>query len=156
MRRALTGIAAVGLIALLPRTEARPSGELALMPAPTPIAAAASGAVGIASWYGEDFDGNPTASGELFDMNDLTAASPTLPLGTKVKVTNLRNGRSMVLRVNDRGPYFGGRLLDVSKAAASRLGFLASGLALVHIQVIPRHKSRATHTGSPLVPASGE
>src|SRR3954466_11450026 len=74
--------------------------------------------VGTASWYGDYFQGKPTASGEPYNMYDMTAAHMNLPLGTFVKVTNLRNGRSAVLRVNDRGPYVDGRVIDVSYNAA--------------------------------------
>ncbi|MGH9430696.1 MAG: septal ring lytic transglycosylase RlpA family protein [Terriglobia bacterium] len=95
---------------------------------------------GLASWYGMECQGNSTASGESYNMNGLTAAHPTLPLGTKVRVTNLRNKRSIILRINDRGPYFGGRLLDVSKAAAIRLGFLSYGKARVTIDVVSMPK----------------
>lgn len=95
---------------------------------------------GLASWYGKECQGNFTASGEAYNMNGLTAAHPTLPLGTKVRVTNMRNRRSIVLRINDRGPYFGGRLLDVSRAAATRLGFLSRGKARVKIDVVSMPK----------------
>ena len=88
--------------------------------------------VGLASWYGKYFDGKPTASGEPYDMHDLTAAHPTLPLGTFVKVTNLRNGRSVVVTVTDRGPFVRGRIIDVTPAAARALGF--SGLAQVTVE----------------------
>ncbi|HEV2492612.1 MAG TPA: septal ring lytic transglycosylase RlpA family protein [Terriglobia bacterium] len=91
---------------------------------------------GIASWYGEAFQGIPTASGELFDMNRLTAAHPTLPLGSRIIVTNLRNHRSVVVRVNDRGPLVPGRLVDVSKAAARRLGFVGAGVARVRVRTL--------------------
>ena len=74
--------------------------------------------VGTASWYGSYFDGKPTASGEPFNMYDLTAAHPTLPLGSWVRVTNLRNGRAVVVRVNDRGPIVPGRIIDLSYTAA--------------------------------------
>ncbi|MGH7866343.1 MAG: septal ring lytic transglycosylase RlpA family protein, partial [Candidatus Dormibacteraceae bacterium] len=74
--------------------------------------------VGTASWYGEYFQGKPTASGEPYDMHDLTAAHPTLPLGTFVKVTNLRNGKAVVVRINDRGPVVDGRIIDLSSNAA--------------------------------------
>ncbi len=92
--------------------------------------------VGTASWYGEYFQGKETASGEPYDMNDLTAAHPTLPLGTFVKVTNLRNGRSVVLRINDRGPVVDGRIIDVSYNAARVLGFKARGLQRVRLDLI--------------------
>ncbi|MGH6949156.1 MAG: septal ring lytic transglycosylase RlpA family protein [Kiloniellales bacterium] len=89
---------------------------------------------GIASWYGSYHHGRRTASGERFDMNAATAAHPTLPFGTLVRVTNLDNGRSLVLRINDRGPFVGDRIIDVSRAAARQLGFLAQGLAQVRVQ----------------------
>lgn len=91
---------------------------------------------GVASWYGQQFQGEPTASGEAFDMNALTAAHRDLPLGTEIKVTNLRNHRSLVLRINDRGPFIPGRMLDVSRAAARRLGFVGRGLARVRVDVM--------------------
>lgn len=89
--------------------------------------------VGIASWYGVPFHGRLTSNGELFDMNAYTAAHPTLPLPSLVRVTNLRNGRSMVLRVNDRGPFVDNRIIDLSRAAARALGFEYQGLAKVHV-----------------------
>jgi peptidoglycan lytic transglycosylase len=110
---------------------------------------------GVASWYGKECQGDATASGEAYNMYGLTAAHPTLPLGTKVRVTNLRNKRSIVLRINDRGPYFGGRLLDVSKAAAIRLGFLGYGMTAVSIHVLslPNHVNpRPTCPGAILHP----
>jgi len=97
---------------------------------------------GLASWYGEERDGNLTANGEVFDMNGLTAAHRALPMGTKVKVTNLKNRRSATLRINDRGPGIDGRLVDVSMAAARGLGFLNSGLALVQVEVVSLPKPR--------------
>ncbi|MCB1482657.1 MAG: septal ring lytic transglycosylase RlpA family protein [Rhodobiaceae bacterium] len=96
----------------------------------------ASSYQGRASWYGPGFHGRKTASGERFNMNAYTAAHRSLPFGTKVRVTNKRNGRSVVVRINDRGPYSGGRILDVSKAAASRLGLVATGTAPVTLQVL--------------------
>lgn len=92
--------------------------------------------VGIASWYGEDFHGRKTASGEIFDMHDMTAAHPKLPLGSMVRVTNLENGKDAILRITDRGPYAGGRILDVSKSAAGCLGFIDSGMTRVRIDVL--------------------
>ncbi len=91
---------------------------------------------GIASWYGEEFHGKRTASGEVFDMNGLTAAHRTLPLGTILKVTNPQNGRSVQVKVNDRGPFVSGRLLDLSYGAANRLGIIGTGTARVTIEVI--------------------
>ena len=95
-----------------------------------------SGTVGIASWYGGDYHGRQTASGEIFDENELTAAHRTLPFGTEVKVTNLRNGKSLTLTINDRGPYVGGRIIDVSRKAAEQLGFKNEGLARVRVEVM--------------------
>ncbi len=92
--------------------------------------------IGVASWYGEECAGNATASGEPFDMNGLTAAHWQLPFGTWIKVTNLKNSRTVILRVNDRGPGIPGRLLDVSMEAAKRLGFKGMGLTVVQIEVV--------------------
>ncbi len=93
---------------------------------------------GIASWYGEEFQGRPTSSGEPFDMNQLSGAHRTLPLPAWVRVTNLSNGRSVLLRVNDRGPFAdpGRRIIDVSYAAAVRLGMVQSGTASVRVQAV--------------------
>jgi len=91
--------------------------------------------VGTASWYGEYFQGKQTASGEPYDMRDFTAAHPTLPLGTFVKVTNLKNGRAVVVRINDRGPVVDGRIIDVSYNAARALGFQERGLQKVRVDL---------------------
>lgn len=93
---------------------------------------------GIASWYGEDYQGKPTADGELFDRNGVTGAHPTLPMPVNVRVTNLENGRSIVVRINDRGPYVNGRILDLSEHAAELLGFRAEGLARVRVTYLGR------------------
>ena len=90
--------------------------------------------VGTASWYGPGFHGRATASGERFDQNKLSAAHRTLPLNTPIRVTNLENGRSIALVVNDRGPYVPGRVLDVSKAAARELGMVEDGIVTVRIE----------------------
>ncbi len=92
--------------------------------------------VGVASFYGAEFHGRPTSSGEIYDMNSLTAAHPTLPLGTLVKVTNLANNKSVIVKVNDRGPFKKNRIIDVSYEAAKQLGFLNEGTALVKIEVV--------------------
>jgi rare lipoprotein A len=92
--------------------------------------------VGRASWYGKAFHGRPTASGEDYDMFQLTAAHRSLPLGTYVKVTNLRNGKWAILKVNDRGPYVGDRILDVSYGAAQILNFRGRGVEKVSIEVV--------------------
>jgi peptidoglycan lytic transglycosylase len=95
-------------------------------------------AVGVASWYGEDFHGRPTANGETFNMNSLSAAHPSLPLPCNVRVTNLLNHRSIVVRVNDRGPYVGGRVIDVSAKTAKVLGFYDDGLSKVKVEYVGR------------------
>ncbi|NOZ08162.1 MAG: septal ring lytic transglycosylase RlpA family protein [FCB group bacterium] len=91
---------------------------------------------GIASYYGRDFHGKLTANGEVYDMYGLTAAHKTLPLNTIVRVTNLDNDKSLILRINDRGPYIEGRILDCSYGAAKKLGYLKAGTARVRIEVI--------------------
>ena len=93
-------------------------------------------AEGIASWYGADFHGRSTANGEVFDADGITAAHPTLPLPSYVRVTNLSNGRSLIVRVNDRGPYAHNRIIDVSKRAAYLLGFTMSGTAWVRTEYV--------------------
>jgi len=92
--------------------------------------------VGTASWYGIDFNGRVTASGEPFNMYDLTAAHPTLPLGTWVRVTNLHNGRTVLVRINDRGPTVPGRIIDVSYGTARALHFKAQGVQRVRLDVV--------------------
>lgn len=94
------------------------------------------GLEGTASWYGRAHQARPTASGESFDMHDLTAAHRTLPLGTRVRVTDLENGRTVVVRITDRGPYVPGRVIDLSYAAAKALGMLDRGLAPVRLEVL--------------------
>ncbi len=91
---------------------------------------------GVVSWYGAAFHDRPTASGEKFNSLALTMAHPSLPFGTMVKVTNLRNGRSVVVRVNDRGPFVGKRIADLSQAAASEIGMMRRGIARVRIEVL--------------------
>src|SRR6478672_10116424 len=93
---------------------------------------------GMASWYGDDFHGRLTANGEVFDMGSLTAAHPTLPIPSYARVTNLRNGKSLIVRVNDRGPYHGNRLIDVSNKAAELLEFKGSGVAKVRVEYVGR------------------
>jgi peptidoglycan lytic transglycosylase len=95
-------------------------------------------AVGLASWYGEDFHGRYTANGEIFDLNGISAAHPTLPLPSYVRVTNLANGRSLIVRVNDRGPYHGDRIIDVSGRAAHLLDFRSRGTAWVRVEYVGR------------------
>ena len=107
--------------------------------------AAATGDVttGKAAWYGKKFNGRKTASGQRFNAAALTAASNTLPFGTLVKVTNLKNKKSVTVRINDRGPKQADRIIDVTRAAAARLGMLKSGLAEVELKVVGNAKSGA-------------
>lgn len=91
---------------------------------------------GVASWYGTRYHGLPTASGELYDVMKLTAAHPLLPIPSYVRVTNVENGRTLIVRVNDRGPFLSERIIDLSYAAAAKLGYAAKGSALVEIDVI--------------------
>jgi rare lipoprotein A len=91
---------------------------------------------GLASWYGPEFHGKPTSCGEPYDMYAMTAAHKTLPMGTNVKVTNLRNSRSVILRVNDRGPFVSGRIIDLSCRAARELGSATPGLAPVRVEAV--------------------
>ncbi len=98
---------------------------------------------GIASWYGTKFDGRPTANGEIFDMNRLTAAHRTLPLPSIVRVTNLENGRAVRVRVNDRGPFARGRIIDLSRRAAQLLGFRYKGTARVRVEIIAGESRQA-------------
>jgi hypothetical protein len=91
---------------------------------------------GIASWYGEKFHGRTTASGEKFDMHKLTAAHKKLPLGTIVRVTNIKNGRTVTVKINDRGPYKRGRVIDLSYAAAKKIGMVEDGITRVRLEII--------------------
>jgi len=91
---------------------------------------------GIASWYGPEFHGRPTSNNEIYDMYDMTAAHNSLPFGTYVMVTNLNNGKSVTVRINDRGPFIGDRIIDLSFAAAKVLDMIASGTAPVRIEVL--------------------
>jgi hypothetical protein len=100
-----------------------------------------------ASWYGPHFHGHRTSSGEVFNQNRLTAASRTLPMDSMVRVTNLANGKSVVVRINDRGPYVGGRAIDLSRAAARRIGLTRKGTGAVRIALLrrgPRHSPELT------------
>jgi rare lipoprotein A len=151
----LIGVAAIALCLILsgcatsrpagptPQPTAKPATRPEAKPdkrEPTPEAKPApgpsGGQTGEASWYGEPHHGRTTASGEIYDMNQLTAAHRTLPLGTRVLVTNLKNGRSVEVRINDRGPSVDGRIIDLSFAAAKELGAVPSGTIPVRIRVI--------------------
>ena len=119
---------------------------------PTKVASTKPYQIGTASWYGDYFQGKTTASGEPYNMYDLTAAHPTLPLGSWVRVTNLRNGRAVVVRINDRGPVVPGRIIDLSYNTARVLQFKSEGLQRVRLDVI-RSKT-AQKTAQPQLVAS--
>ncbi|OOR99070.1 hypothetical protein B0187_07260 [Haemophilus paracuniculus] len=93
---------------------------------------------GVASYYANMFNGRLTANGEIFSNNKMTAAHRTLPFGTMVEVINLRNGRKVIVRINDRGPYVGKRVIDLSKVAASKIGMVSSGLAKVKLNILSK------------------
>jgi len=94
---------------------------------------------GIASWYGSDFHGWLTANGEIYNMRAMTGAHRTLPLGTVVRVTNVKNGKQVRVRINDRGPYVNGRIIDLSYAAAQKLGMMEDGVAAISLEVVGNH-----------------
>ena len=122
---------------LTPSEEASPSPVLPQPIAPVPSEPRVVGvSKGQASWYGPGFYGNRTASGEVLRRGTLTAAHRTLPFGTRVRVTNLWNGRSAVVRINDRGPFHGSRVIDLAQGAASELGVTSSGVAQVKLEVL--------------------
>ncbi len=111
---------------------------------------------GVASWYGKKFHGRRTSNGEIYDMYAMTAAHKTLPIPTQVRVTNLGNGRSVVLRVNDRGPFVGNRIIDLSYAAAKQLDMIRNGTAMVEVSVLPaaNEPAGALSAGVPRQPAA--
>ncbi|MDJ0649650.1 MAG: septal ring lytic transglycosylase RlpA family protein [Xenococcaceae cyanobacterium MO_188.B19] len=116
---------------------ASPQSEINLSPtAPTQIARTVFN--GRASWYGPGFHGRRTANGEIYNSNALTAAHRTLAFGTRVRVTNINNGRSVIVRINDRGPFIKGRIIDVSAGAARRLNMISSGVAPVRVEILGR------------------
>lgn len=140
MRKLAIGCVVALVVALSGRSVAEPPACVATMATASPQSSNESG---LASWYGEERQGKLTANGEVFDMNGLTAAHREFPMGTKVKVTNLKNHRTLILRINDRGPGIAGRVIDVSMAAAKNLGFLHSGLVPVELEVVSLPKPRA-------------
>lgn len=133
----LPGSTKVGSTSMLVQTQGLATPNPALQPKPLRTWECVS------SWYGEDFDGQPTADGELYDMYGMTAAHPTLPLGSVVRVVNLRTHLSAIVRINDRGPYVPGRDLDVSYQVARQLGFLRRGLAHVRLELLEVPTSKA-------------
>jgi len=140
-RAGLLPTAAVAMLALLAGC------SRAVVTSPPGPPAAGLEEVGFASWYGAHHQGRRTASGEVFDMNQLTAAHRTLPFGTRLLVTNRDTSQSTEVRVNDRGPFVGGRILDVSYAAARRLGAVGSGIFPVKLRVVSLPGSRADADG---------
>ena len=120
-----------------------PAAAATAAPAPAPAAAAGDVTTGKAAWYGKKFNGRKTASGQRFNAGLLTAASNTLPFGTLVKVTNLKNKKSVTVRINDRGPKQADRIIDVTRAAAARLGMLKSGVVEVEVKVVGNAKGGA-------------
>ena len=116
--------------------DVEPISEIEGRPAPVPTVAVRSVSSGIASWYGPGFHGRRSASGEVFNQNAMTAAHRTLPFGTRVRVTNLNNGRQVIVRINDRGPFSGGRVIDLSAGAAGAIGLRSSGVGPVQIEVL--------------------
>ena len=120
-------------LSLVPSTSAA---ALTLAAGAAPSQALFTAQEGMASWYGPGFAGRTTSNGEVFDPGQLTAAHRTLPFGTRVQVTNLENGSSIEVRINDRGPFKAGRVIDLSRAAAERIGMLASGVARVRVEVV--------------------
>jgi rare lipoprotein A len=144
-RAALLLVAAVSLLAAGCATETAPRPDAAAIGPIAPIIPVVPqrprGQVATASWYGPGFNGRRTATGEVFHQNELTAASKTLPLGSHAKVTNMGNGRSVVVRINDRGPYVSGRSLDLSRAAAQRIGLINDGVATVRVTPVAAARS---------------
>jgi rare lipoprotein A len=131
---ALTGCATTGPALVTAPPPEMPAPQPA--PVPAPKVAPRSAETGMASWYGKTHHGQPTASGETYDMHALTAAHRSLPLGTRVLVTNVQNDRSVEVRINDRGPFVRGRILDLSYAAALELGSLSHGAFRVKLRVL--------------------
>ena len=125
---------AAALRGAAPRRALLAAGFLALAAAPAFAGSAKVQGQGVASFYGREHHGGPTASGERFNMHAMTAAHRTAPLGSRLKVTNLKNGKSVVVRVNDRGPFVKGRIIDLSRGAAEVLGFTGAGLTRVAVE----------------------
>jgi rare lipoprotein A len=138
LRRLIGNAGPLRAIAGKPAPAARKVTQVALGPVRVQIAS------GYASWYGPGFHGNRSASGEIYNQNAMTAAHRSLPFGTYVQVTNLDNGRSVVVRINDRGPYIGGRVIDLSAAAARALGVMSTGVAPVRLDVLAPQKVVST------------
>jgi len=116
-------------------------------PEPPPVIAGVQ--TGVASWYGPGFHGRPTASGEIFDQQQLTAAHPSLPLGSRARVTSLTNHRSVEVRINDRGPFVGGRIVDLSYGAACRIDMIGPGVMPVRLEVLDATRAPALLVTAP-------
>lgn len=141
MKRFRIAIASLGLLAatLANAQQSAPPAAEAAKPAATlaaTAAAAGDATSGTAAWYGRKFAGRRTASGQRFNPHAMTAAHPTLAFGTRVKVTNTKNNRSVVVTINDRGPSSPGRIIDVTQAAAKKLGFIRAGLTEVGLEIV--------------------
>ena len=136
MPRRMQALREVPQFPLLPRVAAPQPAQL--QQEQTPQEQSKTVQVGDASWYGPGFHGRETSSGEIYDQNKLTAAHPTLPEGSQVKVTNMETGKSVQLKVNDRGPYIEGRIIDVSKKAAEVLEMTEEGVVKVKVKVLSR------------------
>ena len=160
MRRFMTIILAIGFA--IPSLTAQD--RQAADPAPKPSTAYRQAAIhnapqhhwyqtGKASWYGPHFQGKETASGETFNMNDLTAAHRKLPLGTIVRVTNVANGKQVTVRINDRGPVYRSRIIDLSSKAAKLLGLRGVGVQTVHLEVVAVPTEIAAEFGGAPIPA---
>lgn len=134
LRRLMGGAAPLQAIARPPAASNQTTAKVTT--APTAATKVVSTQQGRASWYGPGFHGRRTANGERFDQNALTAAHKTLPFGTKVRVTNVSNGRSVVVRINDRGPYSHGRVIDLSKGSAQQIGLVSMGVGTVKLEVL--------------------
>jgi rare lipoprotein A len=141
-RHGLWALAAAAIISGCSTTLRAPSYSPPVMPRPTAVARPAPSHIVRASWYGPGFDGRRTAAGEVFNEYGLTAASKTLPLGSRVRVTNLSTGRSVIVKINDRGPFVRGRGLDLSQAAARQVGITHEGVAKVKIARLKASQTR--------------
>ena len=133
---ALVLVAACAPRAALPLLPSASSAALTVAAGAAPSQALFTAQEGMASWYGPGFAGRTTSNGEIFDPSQMTAAHRTLPFGTRVRVTSLETGSSVEVRINDRGPFKAGRIIDLSRAAADRIGMLGSGVARVRVEVV--------------------
>jgi rare lipoprotein A len=142
MRNLLAAVVALAVVVGVSGCRRRPKARP--VPAPPPAAPAES-ETGLASWYGHPYHGRPTSSGEIYDMNKMTAAHRTLAFQTVVRVTNLENGKATEVRINDRGPFIEGRIVDLSRAAADILDIVRPGTALVRLDIVKRPPEDRQH-----------